>query len=163
MKKIEALEPSKHIQGRFLIRFEGQNGAAEGHGERGRVLLSLFRSGVGGDELAALQKAGSLSSAKARGARMLGERPLSRKELVRRLTKKKGRPRRMPRPPPTGWRISAHWMKRAMPAASCAITPAGATAFSAFGRNCTAGAFPGNSGRMPWKSGAIRRSGSPHS
>ncbi len=49
----------------------------------------------------------------------------------------------MPRPPPTGWRISAHWMKQAMPAASCAITPAGATAFSAFGRNCTAGAFPG--------------------
>ena len=24
MKKIEALEPSKHIQGRFLIRFEGE-------------------------------------------------------------------------------------------------------------------------------------------
>lgn len=88
MKKIEALEPSKHIQGRFLIRFEGE-----------RELLKVTENEVASfslysgreleeDELAALQKAGSLSSAKARGARMLGERPLSRKELVRRLTEK---------------------------------------------------------------------------
>ena len=88
MKKIEALEPSKHIQGRFLIRFEGE-----------RELLKVTENEVASfslysgreleeDELAALQKAGRLSSAKARGARMLGERPLSRKELVRRLTEK---------------------------------------------------------------------------
>lgn len=88
MKKIEALEPSKQIQGRFLIRFEGE-----------RELLKVTENEVASfslysgreleeDELAALQKAGSLSSAKARGARMLGERPLSRKELVRRLTEK---------------------------------------------------------------------------
>lgn len=88
MKKIEALEPSKHIRGRFLIRFEGE-----------RELLKVTENEVASfslysgreleeDELAALQKAGSLSSAKARGARMLGERPLSRKELVRRLTEK---------------------------------------------------------------------------
>ena len=88
MKKIEALEPSKHIQGRFLIQFEGE-----------RELLKVTENEVASfslysgreleeDELAALQKAGSLSSAKARGARMLGERPLSRKELVRRLTEK---------------------------------------------------------------------------
>ena len=88
MKKIEALEPSKHIPGRFLIRFEGE-----------RELLKVTENEVASfslysgreleeDELAALQKAGSLSSAKARGARMLGERPLSRKELVRRLTEK---------------------------------------------------------------------------
>ena len=75
MKKIEALEPSKHIQGRFLIRFEGE-----------RELLKVTENEVASfslysgreleeDELAALQKAGSLSSAKARGARMLGERP----------------------------------------------------------------------------------------
>ena len=88
MKKIEALEPSKHIQGRFLIRFEGE-----------RELLKVTENEVSSfslysgreleeDELAELQKAVSLSSAKARGARMLGERPLSRKELVRRLTEK---------------------------------------------------------------------------
>ena len=88
MKKIEALEPSKQIQGRFLIRFEGE-----------RELLKVTENEVASfslysgreleeDELAELQKAGSLSSAKARGARMLGERPLSRKELVRRLTEK---------------------------------------------------------------------------
>lgn len=88
MKKIEALEPSKHIHGRFLIRFEGE-----------RELLKVTENEVASfslysgreleeDELAALQEAGSLSFAKARGARMLGERPLSRKELVRRLTEK---------------------------------------------------------------------------
>ena len=88
MKKIEALEPSKHIQGRFLIRFEGK-----------RELLKVTENEVASfslysgreleeDELVALQKAGSLSSAKARGARMLGERSLSRKELIRRLTEK---------------------------------------------------------------------------
>ena len=92
MKKIEALEPSNHIQGRFLIRFEGE-----------RELLKVTENEVASfslysgreleeDELAALQKAGSLSSAKARGARMLGERPLSRNVLVRRLPEKGGTP-----------------------------------------------------------------------
>lgn len=88
MKKIEALEPSKHIQGRFLIRFEGEQELLKVT-ENEVASFSLYSGReLEEDELAALQKAGSLSSAKARGARMLGERPLSRKELVRRLTEK---------------------------------------------------------------------------
>ena len=88
MKKIEALEPSKHIQGRFRIRFEGERELLKVT-ENEVASFSLYSGrALEEDELAALQKAGSLSSAKARGARMLGERPLSRKELVRRLTEK---------------------------------------------------------------------------
>ena len=201
MKKIEALEPSKHIQGRFLIRFEGE-----------RELLKVTENEVASfslysgreleeDELAALQKAGSLSSAKARGARMLGERPLSRKELVRRLTEKgetpenaeaaadwladigaldeagyarsvvrhyssweSGEPWNRSAPlSVTGWRSWATLTMLPMPAWLPATFRPKATGSASCGMSFIAGAFPGNSGRMPWKSGAIRRSGSPHS
>lgn len=88
MKKIESLEPSKHIKGRFLIRWEGEQELLKVT-ENEVVAFSLYSGReLEEDELTALKQAGSLSSAKARGARMLGERPLSRKELIRRLTEK---------------------------------------------------------------------------
>ena len=88
MKKIESLEPSKHIKGRFLVRLEGEQELLKVT-ENEVVTFSLYSGReLEENELAALKQAGSLSSAKARGARMLGERPLSRRELIRRLTEK---------------------------------------------------------------------------
>lgn len=88
MKVIQRLAPSKHVRGRFLVWFEGE-------GEPLRVTenevtsFSLYPGRtLEEQELAALKQAGGLSSAKARGARMLGARPLSKRELIRRLEEK---------------------------------------------------------------------------
>lgn len=88
MRLIEKLEPSRHVQGRFLVWLEGEreplrvteNEVASFALYSGRTLEE--------EELAELRQAGGLSSAKARGARMLGERPLSKRELIRRLEQK---------------------------------------------------------------------------
>ena len=76
------------MPGRFLVWLEGEreplrvteNEVASFALYSGRTLKE--------EELAELRQAGGLSSAKARGARMLGERPLSKRELIRRLEQK---------------------------------------------------------------------------
>jgi len=88
MRRIDKLEPSRHVQGRFLIWFEGEreplsvtdNEVLHFSLCRGRELEET--------EYDVLRAEAGLSAAKARGARMLGERPLSKKELVKRLTDK---------------------------------------------------------------------------
>lgn len=88
MKKIEALEPSKHIKGRFLVRLEGERELLKV--TENEILAFSLYSGreLEDEEFHQLRSASGLSSAKARGARILGERPLSRRELIRRLIEK---------------------------------------------------------------------------
>lgn len=88
MRQVEKLEPSRHVQGRFLVWFQGEKDPIRVT-EQEVLTFALCRDRVlEEEEYARLLRSGSLSSAKARGARMLGERPLSRKELIRRLTEK---------------------------------------------------------------------------
>lgn len=88
MKTIQRLEPSKHVRGRFLVWLEGEEAPLRVT-ENEVVSFGLYAGQTLEEgELAALKQAGGLSGAKARGARMLGERPLSRRELIRRLEQK---------------------------------------------------------------------------
>ncbi len=88
MRQIERLEPSRHVQGRILVWFAGEKDPLRVT-ENEVLSFALYQGrALEEDEYAALVKAGGASSARARGARMLGERPLSRKELTRRLRDK---------------------------------------------------------------------------
>lgn len=88
MKTIEKLEPSRHVQGRFLVWFEGERDPVKVT-ENEVAAFSLYRGRtLETDELERLLNAGSASSARALGARMLGQRPLSRKELIKRMVDK---------------------------------------------------------------------------
>ena len=87
MPRIQRLEPSKHVEGRYLVFLEG--------GELIKVTAEevLTFALAPGKELdpetrQALSRAGALSSAKARAAAMIGARALSRGELVQRLVEK---------------------------------------------------------------------------
>ena len=85
--RIERLEPSKHVKGRFLVHLD--DGSLLKVTEREMLSFALY-AGMELDEDVAkdLALAGRESSAKARAAAMVGARPLSRKELVRRLEEK---------------------------------------------------------------------------
>ena len=88
MKKIEKLEPSPHVQGRFLIWIEGEQSPVKVT-ENEVLSFALYQGKQLEDaEYSELLHVGQASMARARGARMLGERPLSRKELVSRLQSK---------------------------------------------------------------------------
>ena len=89
MAKITRLEPSKHISGRYLVFLEG---AAESllRVTEDEILHFALHTGqtLDGETLEKLTRAAGLSNAKATAARMIGARPLSRGELVRRLRQK---------------------------------------------------------------------------
>ena len=88
MKIIEKLEPSRHVQGRFLVWFSGEKEPVRVT-ENEVLAFALYQGRELDDEsYAQLLTSGGLSSAKARGAKMLGERPLSKKELIKRLREK---------------------------------------------------------------------------
>ena len=85
--KLNRLEPSSHVKGRFLLHME--DGTLLKVTENEVLRFSLYPGmEIGEDMLAALTEAGRESGAKNRAARMIGARPLSRKELVKRLTDK---------------------------------------------------------------------------
>jgi regulatory protein len=85
--KIERLEPSRHVKGRFLVHME--NGDLIKVTEQEVVTFALaVGAELTSEKLDALREAGKQSSAKARAASMVGARPLSRKELTRRLEEK---------------------------------------------------------------------------
>lgn len=88
MRKIEKMEPSRHVHGRFLIWIEGERDPVKV--TENEVLSFALYPGCELEEerWQALQKAGSASSARALGARLLGERPRSRRELIRKLQEK---------------------------------------------------------------------------
>lgn len=88
MKTIEKLEPSRHVPGRFLVWFSGEKDPVRVT-ENEVLAFALYQGRELDDEsYTQLLSSGGLSSAKARGAKMLGERPLSKKELIKRLREK---------------------------------------------------------------------------
>lgn len=88
MRQIEKLEPSRHVQGRFLVWFSGEKDPIRVT-ENEVLAFALYQGRELDDETySQLLSAGGLSSAKAKGAKMLGERPLSKKELIKRLQEK---------------------------------------------------------------------------
>lgn len=118
--RIERIEKSKHKQERVLVFLEG--------GDLLRITgAELLRFGLykGMDLSPALvvelQAAAQQSQLKQTAARMASGRMLSKKEVQRRLTKK-GATEEQAADTADGWRRSAQWMTRAMPALSCGIT-----------------------------------------
>lgn len=93
MAKITRLEPSKHVSGRFLVFLEG---AAEPLLKVTEDEILHFALHIGqtldAETLEELTCAAGFSSAKATAARMIGARPLSKGELIRRLRQKGIRP-----------------------------------------------------------------------
>lgn len=88
MRKIEKLEPSKHVRGRFLIWIEGERDPVKVT-ENEVLSFSLYPGcELEEERWQELIKTGTASSARARGAKLLGERPRSRRELIRRLQEK---------------------------------------------------------------------------
>lgn len=85
--KLSRLEPSPHIQGRYLLYLD--NGTLLKVTDREVQLFSLY-PGMELDEaqLAALARAGQESGAKNRAAKIISARPMSKKELMKRLTDK---------------------------------------------------------------------------
>lgn len=87
-KCVVKLEPSKHIQGRFLVWAEGESEPIRVT-ENEILSFSLYCGRkLDADEWADLANAGTANSARALGARILGARSLSRHELVKRLQDK---------------------------------------------------------------------------
>lgn len=88
MRIIEKLEPSRHVPGRVLVWLEGEKDPLRVT-ENEVLSFSLYAGRALEEETyQALVSAGGLSGAKARGAKMLGARPLSKQELKRRLQQK---------------------------------------------------------------------------
>ncbi len=85
--RIDRLEPSRRIKGRFLVHLE--NGDLLKVTEQEVLTFALYTGmELDPERLAALTEAGKQSCAKARAASMVGARPLSRKELTRKLEEK---------------------------------------------------------------------------
>ncbi|MCD7733997.1 MAG: recombination regulator RecX [Clostridiales bacterium] len=92
MPKVDRVEPSKHVRGRFLVFLD--TGALIKVGEQELLDFGL-RPGLEleGETLQRLIASSEDTSARERAARMIGARPLSRAELIDKLVAKgEGRP-----------------------------------------------------------------------
>ena len=87
MPRIERVEPSKHVKGRYLVFLD--TGALLKVGEQELLDFGL-RPGqtLDGEELNRLISSSQDTAAKARAAKIIGARPLSKNELVNRLVSK---------------------------------------------------------------------------
>ena len=87
MPRIERVEPSKHVKGRYLVFLD--TGTLLKVGEQELLDFGL-RPGqtLEGEELNRLISSSQDTAAKARAAKMIGARPLSKNELVNRLVSK---------------------------------------------------------------------------
>ena len=87
MPRIERVEPSKHIKGRYLVFLD--TGTLLKVGEQELLDFGL-RPGqtLEGEELNRLISSSQDTAAKARAAKIIGARPLSKNELVNRLVSK---------------------------------------------------------------------------
>lgn len=87
MSRIDRVEPSKHVKGRYLVFLD--TGALLKVGEQELLDFGL-RPGLelDGAELSRLVASSEDTAAKARAAKMIGARPLSKQELVNRLVSK---------------------------------------------------------------------------
>ncbi|MGM9593869.1 MAG: regulatory protein RecX [Candidatus Onthomonas sp.] len=87
MARIDRVEPSKHVKGRYLVFLD--TGTLLKVGEQELLDFGL-RPGLEleGEELTRLISSSQDTAAKARAAKMIGARPLSKNELVNRLVTK---------------------------------------------------------------------------
>ncbi|MBQ3089104.1 MAG: regulatory protein RecX [Oscillospiraceae bacterium] len=87
MPRIDRVEPSKHVKGRYLVFLDTGAMLKVGQGE---LLDFGLRPGLvlEGNDFDRLLSSSLDTQAKARAARMIGARPLSKTELVSRLVKK---------------------------------------------------------------------------
>ena len=87
MPRIERVEPSKHVKGRYLVFLD--TGTLLKVGEQ-ELLDFVLRPGqtLEGEELNRLISSSQDTAAKARAAKIIGARPLSKNELVNRLVSK---------------------------------------------------------------------------
>ena len=85
--RLESLKPSQHKKGRFLLTLEDGTLLRVTEDE---ILKFKLRQGqkLDSETLEALQKSANASNTKARAANMIGSRPLSKKELTKRLVEK---------------------------------------------------------------------------
>lgn len=87
MPRIDRVEPSKHVKGRYLVFLD--TGTLVKVGEQELLEFGLRPGQVlEGEELSRLMASSQDTAAKARAARMIGARPLSKRELVSRLVSK---------------------------------------------------------------------------
>ncbi len=87
MPKIEGIEPSRHVKGRYLLHMEG--GTLVKVTENEMVAFALYTGlELEPERLTALQEAAGVSNARALAAKLISHRPLSRKELLGRLEEK---------------------------------------------------------------------------
>lgn len=85
--RIDRLEPSRRVKGRFLVHLE--NGDRLKVTEQEVLAFALYTGmELEPEKLAALTEAGKRSCTQAKAASMVGARPLSRKELTRKLEEK---------------------------------------------------------------------------
>ncbi len=87
MIRITAVEPSRHVKGRFLVTLSDGSLLKVTDSEVAAYGLWSGKT-LEADELAALRQAAARSNARATGLRILGARPLSRRELEKRLLEK---------------------------------------------------------------------------
>lgn len=87
MARVDRVEPSKHVKGRYLVFLD--TGVLIKAGEQELLDFGL-RPGLEleGEELTCLIASSEDTAAKARAAKMIGARPLSKRELVNRLVTK---------------------------------------------------------------------------
>ena len=85
--KIEKVEPSRHVKGRFLVFFEDESLIKVTEGEVLSFSLYAGRD-LSEEELKALREAAGVSGARARAASIIGARALSKQELQKRLEQK---------------------------------------------------------------------------
>lgn len=85
--RIDSLAPSKHVKGRYILHLADQSILKVTENEV--VAFSLYPGKeLDGETLAELKEAAGESSAKGLAAEMIGRRPLSRKELLKKLGEK---------------------------------------------------------------------------
>ena len=87
MPRVDRVEPSKHVKGRYLVFLD--SGTLIKAGEQELLDFGL-RPGLvlEGEELNRLLTSSQDTAAKARAAKMIGARPLSKQELMDRLVSK---------------------------------------------------------------------------
>lgn len=90
--RIDRLEPSRHIKGRYLLHLSDSSVVKITEEEVLRFALYPGKE-LSADLLEEIKAAGSRNNAKALAAKMVGARPLSKKELLKRLEEKDIPPR----------------------------------------------------------------------
>lgn len=109
-RKIERLEPSQHVAQRWLVFFEDGELLRVGEGEV--AAFGLYKGmEVSGELYADLTQAARLGAAKAKALEYLSHRPLSRKELIDKLTARPYDKKKEAAATPAQAEEIAHWLE----------------------------------------------------